>query len=102
MEDDAEETVFFEDEDGVVVFAPGEADGVGDTNGWVDDDGFDDIVNWFQNDDREVKMEKKWNRRWGEYKDENQCMECKWSWWFKVQVMVTKKDECIDDTNDKW
>jgi len=46
-EDDAEETVFFEDEDGVVVFAPGEADGVGDTNGWVDDDGFD-IVNWFQ------------------------------------------------------
>ena len=48
MEDDAEETVFFEDEDGVVVFAPGEADGVGDTNGWVDDDGFDDIVNWFQ------------------------------------------------------
>jgi hypothetical protein len=33
IEDEDEEAAFFDDEAGVVVFAPGEADGVGDTKG---------------------------------------------------------------------
>jgi len=44
IEDEDEEAAFFDDEAGVVVFAPGEADGVGDTKGWVDD-GLDAITN---------------------------------------------------------